>query len=143
MADGIRRRTFLGGVAASATCLPADCLDISVADDITRLNATHVAKVFAPATVMDVQSAVKAWNGPVSVRGAGFSMGGQTLETESLHLETGNLSGIVRLDVGRRLVRVKAGTRWRQLQEAIDPHALAVKIMQSYANFAIGGAISV
>ncbi|HEY1876845.1 MAG TPA: FAD-binding oxidoreductase [Rhizomicrobium sp.] len=143
MVDGIRRRAFLGAVAASATGPPACCLDISVADDISRLNATHVAKIFAPATAMDVQSAVKAWKGPVSVSGAGFSMGGQTLEAESLHLETGKLSGIVRLDVDRKLVRVKAGTRWRQLQEAIDPHGLAVKIMQSYANFAIGGAISV
>ncbi len=33
--------------------------------------------------------------------------------------------------------------RWRDLQDIIDPHNLAVKTMQSYANFTVGGSISV
>jgi FAD/FMN-containing dehydrogenase len=33
--------------------------------------------------------------------------------------------------------------RWRDLQDHLDPVGLAVKTMQSYANFTIGGAVSV
>jgi FAD/FMN-containing dehydrogenase len=33
--------------------------------------------------------------------------------------------------------------RWRDVQDAIDPHDLSVKIMQSFSNFTVGGAVSV
>ena len=33
--------------------------------------------------------------------------------------------------------------RWRDVQDAIDPHDLSVKIMQSFSNFTVGGAASV
>jgi len=41
------------------------------------------------------------------------------------------------------VIRVQAGMRWRDLQDAIDPHDLSVKIMQSFSNFTAGGAVSV
>ncbi|MFY9477864.1 MAG: hypothetical protein WAQ08_09435 [Aquabacterium sp.] len=33
--------------------------------------------------------------------------------------------------------------RWRDLQDVIDPHNLAIKTMQSDANFTVGDAVSV
>ena len=42
-----------------------------------------------------------------------------------------------------RIVRVQAGMRWRELQDVLDPLNLAVKTMQSYANFTVGGSVSV
>jgi FAD/FMN-containing dehydrogenase len=47
------------------------------------------------------------------------------------------------LDPVRKTVRVQAGMRWRDLQTMIDPHGLAVQTMQSYANFTVGGLVSV
>jgi FAD/FMN-containing dehydrogenase len=41
------------------------------------------------------------------------------------------------------VIRVQAGARWRDVQDAIDPHDLSVKIMQSFSNFTVGGAVSV
>ena len=38
---------------------------------------------------------------------------------------------------------VQAGARWCDIQRFIDPHGLSVKIMQTYANFTVGGALSV
>jgi len=38
---------------------------------------------------------------------------------------------------------VKSGTRWRELQRVLDQHGLAVKIMQTYNTFTVGGALSV
>lgn len=47
------------------------------------------------------------------------------------------------LDVARKVLRVQAGMRWRALQAQLDPHELAVKVMQSFSNFSIGGSVSV
>jgi FAD/FMN-containing dehydrogenase len=46
-------------------------------------------------------------------------------------------------DPQSKTIRVQTGMRWRDLQTIIDSHQLAVKIMQSYSSFTIGGALSV
>ena len=38
---------------------------------------------------------------------------------------------------------MQAGIRWCDIQEFVDPHDLSVKIMQTYANFTVGGSLSV
>lgn len=43
----------------------------------------------------------------------------------------------------RALNKVQAGVRWCDIQHYIDPHGLSIKIMQTYANFTVGGALSV
>jgi FAD/FMN-containing dehydrogenase len=45
--------------------------------------------------------------------------------------------------IRRRERSPQAGATWRQVQERIDPADLSVEIMQSYANFTIGGSLSV
>ena len=42
-----------------------------------------------------------------------------------------------------RTIRVQAGIRWCDIQRFIDPHDLAIRIMQTYANFTVGGSLSV
>jgi FAD/FMN-containing dehydrogenase len=42
-----------------------------------------------------------------------------------------------------KTIRVQAGVRWCDIQKFVDPHGLAVKIMQTYANFTVGGSLSV
>ena len=70
-------------------------------------------------------------------------MGGQIAEPGSLHLDMRAMNRVVFLDPARRVIRVQAGIRWRDIQDAIDLHDLSVKIMQSYSNFTVGGAVSV
>ena len=38
---------------------------------------------------------------------------------------------------------MQAGIRWCDIQRFVDPHDLSVKIMQTYANFTVGGSLSV
>lgn len=38
---------------------------------------------------------------------------------------------------------MQAGIRWRDIQDYIDSHNLSLKIMQTYANFTVGGSLSV
>jgi FAD/FMN-containing dehydrogenase len=70
-------------------------------------------------------------------------MGGQTALRDSLHLDMRSMRSLLSLDPVTRRARVQAGMRWRDLQEHLDPLGLAVRTMQSYANFTIGGSVSV
>ena len=70
-------------------------------------------------------------------------MGGQTASPESLHLDMRRLNKVVHFAPLEKTIRVQAGIRWCDIQRFIDPHGLAVKIMQTYANFTVGGSLSV
>jgi len=90
-----------------------------------------------------VQEALRRTTGPVSIGGGHFSMGGQTASPGSLHLDLRKLNQVVWFRPVDRTIRVRAGIRWCDIQHFVDPHGLAVKIMQTYANFTVGGALSV
>jgi len=70
-------------------------------------------------------------------------MGGQIASDGVLFLDMRKLDKVVALDVEKKTITVEAGITWRKIQEAIDPKGLAVKVMQSYANFTVGGSLSV
>lgn len=115
----------------------------SVINDVTRLNPVSVVAVVTPTTVEEVQVALRQSLGPVSVGGGRFSMGGQTASPGSIHLDMRQLNRIVRISVSERRITVQAGARWCDVQRAIDPLDLSVKTMQTYANFTVGGSVSV
>ena len=114
-----------------------------VVNDVTQLNPVPVAAVVSPETVDEVLEAIRRTTGPISVGGGHFSMGGQTASPGSLHLDMRRLSKVVRFDPQQKTIRVQAGIRWCDIQRFVDPHDLSVKIMQTYANFTVGGSLSV
>lgn len=115
----------------------------NVVDDVTRINPVEVVAVVVPKTVAEVQAALENSRGPVSVGGGRFSMGGQISSPGSIHLDMRRLNRIVRISVTERRIVVEAGARWCDVQRAIDPLDLSVKTMQTYANFTVGGSVSV
>jgi len=114
-----------------------------IVNDVTRLNPVEVWAVVAPSTVEEVQDAVRRASGPISIGGGRFSMGGHVASPGSLHLDMRRLDRVVSFNPEERTLRVQAGARWCDLQRFLEPHGLVVKIMQSYANFTVGGSLSV
>jgi FAD/FMN-containing dehydrogenase len=112
-------------------------------NDVTSLNPVQVAREVRPRSADDVREALRGWGGAVCIGGGRFSMGGQIAYPDALHLDMRSMAGLVRFDPDKRLVRMQAGARWRDVQELIDPHQLSVKIMQSYSNFTVGGSVGV
>jgi FAD/FMN-containing dehydrogenase len=142
------RRAFLGGMAlgsvaavtnASATC-PSDPLAVC---NVTHLYSVTQAQIVAVRNADDIRLALQRWPGRVSVGGGRYSMGGQTALAGGMQLDMRAMQQVVRFDPAQKTVRVQAGMRWRALQELIDPHGLSVRTMQSYANFTVGGSVSV
>jgi FAD/FMN-containing dehydrogenase/SAM-dependent methyltransferase len=114
-----------------------------VINDVTGLNPIPVWGVSKPTSVAEVQAALTQTALPISVGGGHFSMGGQTASPGSLHLDMRSMNRVLQFSPDSRTVRVQAGIRWCDLQRFIDPHGLSVKIMQTYANFTVGGSLSV
>jgi FAD/FMN-containing dehydrogenase/SAM-dependent methyltransferase len=114
-----------------------------VVNDVTRLNPVRVWAVAVPTSVDEVRDAVRRADGPISIGGGHFSMGGQTASPGSLHLDLRQLNRVLAFDPPRRRLRVEAGIRWCDIQRFVDPHGLSVAIMQTYANFTVGGSLSV
>lgn len=114
-----------------------------IVNDVTGLNPISVWAISKPKTVEDVCDAMRRTNGPLSVGGGHFSMGGQTASPGSLHIDMRELNQVISFSPMDKTIRVQAGIRWCDIQRFVDPHNLAVKVMQTYANFTVGGALSV
>ena len=114
-----------------------------IVNDITQLNPVLVADVARPLTIEDLQQIIKTSEKTISIGGGRFSMGGQTAAGNSLHIDMRGLNKVLYFSAKDRLIKVQAGTRWCDIQHYIDPYNLSIKIMQTYANFTVGGALSV
>ncbi|MFM2275895.1 MAG: hypothetical protein RL211_1767 [Pseudomonadota bacterium] len=142
------RRAFLGTVATGAVAAVTEVGATCPVDPLTVCNVTHLysmptARIVAVRNADDIRQSLRRWPGQVSVGGGRFSMGGQTAVAGGMQLDMRAMHQLLFIDPVRKVVRVQAGMRWRDLQTLIDPYGLAVRTMQSYANFTVGGSVSV
>ncbi|MCC2957933.1 FAD-binding oxidoreductase [Massilia sp. IC2-477] len=142
------RRRFLvqamaGAGLLSLSPLPAVAAPGILIPNVTGLYPVEVARVAAPASTEEVAQAVRDWPGRIAVGGGRYSMGSQVAIRGGLHLDMRGMNRLLLLDPQAKTARVQAGMRWRELQDALDPLGLAVHTMQSFANFTVGGAVSV
>jgi FAD/FMN-containing dehydrogenase/SAM-dependent methyltransferase len=114
-----------------------------IVNDVTQLNPVPVWAVATPTSIGELQDVLRRVNGPVCVGGGHFSMGGQTASPGTLHIDMRKMNQVVNFVPSQKAIRVQAGIRWCDIQRFVDPHGLAVKIMQTYANFTVGGSLSV
>ena len=114
-----------------------------VVNDVSRLNPVTVGRLLEPTTTAEIADAVRAHAGPIAIGGARHSMGGQIATNGALFLDMRRFNRILEFVPAEKRITVQAGARWRDIQERIDPANLSVAIMQSYANFTVGGSLSV
>jgi FAD/FMN-containing dehydrogenase/SAM-dependent methyltransferase len=114
-----------------------------IINDVTQLNPISVLAVSSPKSTDELRSIISNSEGPVSIGGGRFSMGGQTASPNSLHIDMRAMNQVITFSPSEKYIRVQAGIRWCDIQQFIDPHNLSVKIMQTYANFTVGGSLGV
>jgi FAD/FMN-containing dehydrogenase len=112
-------------------------------NDVTQINPIQVGHEIQPQSIEEIVNDIKTTQGPISIGGGRFSMGGQTGYENSLHIDMRRFNRVLNLDTVRKQVTVQSGIVWRDLQKVIDPYDLSIKIMQTYANFTVGGSVSV
>ena len=121
--------------------LPA--LAAETVNDVTGLNPIRVERVLAPTELQQIVAAVKNHPGPISIGGGRFSMGGQTATDGALQLDMRDFDQVLAFSAEHREIRVQTGITWREILEYVDRYDLSPQIMQSYANFTVGGSLSV
>ncbi len=115
----------------------------SAVNDVTQINPIEVASVAQPTSTEEIARLVRTHQGPISIGGARHSMGGQIGSEQSLHLDMRAFDSILYYNTSEKLIRVQTGITWRKVIEHIDGDDLSVRIMQSYADFTVGGSLSV
>jgi FAD/FMN-containing dehydrogenase/uncharacterized membrane protein YhaH (DUF805 family) len=114
-----------------------------IVNDVTQLNPVLVSKVEMLETLEELQNIIRFADKPISIGGGRFSMGGQTASPQSIHIDMRKLNKILEFSAEHKTIKVQSGIRWCDIQRYIDKYNLSVKIMQTYANFSVGGALSV
>ncbi|WP_271410169.1 FAD-binding oxidoreductase [Pseudomonas sp. Q1-7] len=126
-----------------ALLISARLLAAETVNDVSGLNPIQVQAVLAPTSLEQIVQAVRTHAGPIAIGGGRFSMGGQTASENALQLDMRRYNQVLSFNPGERWIRVQAGITWREVLEYIDPYELSPLIMQSYANFTVGGSLSV
>ncbi|WHZ05761.1 FAD-binding oxidoreductase [Neobacillus sp. YX16] len=79
----------------------------------------------------------------ISIAGLQHSQGGHTYYKESIVLDMKTFNKILEIDKQQKIIKVETGATWEDVQEAIQPYGLALKVTQSQSIFTIGGSLSV
>lgn len=114
-----------------------------IINEVTGLYPTEVKSVFVPETTIELENFLRVTRDPISIGGGRFSMGGQIAYPDSVHIDMRKLNKILEFNSEEKWIRIETGTRWQDIQHHIDPYNLSVKVMQTYANFTVGGSLSV
>ena len=114
-----------------------------VVNDVTQLNPIGVAEIVVPTTTEEIIAAVRRHGGAISIGGARHTMGGQIAAAGGLHIDMRSFNRILSYSAAEKLITVQAGATWRDILKRIDRDDLSVSIMQSYADFTVGGSLSV
>ncbi|MFJ8261025.1 FAD-binding protein [Rummeliibacillus sp. NPDC094406] len=114
--------------------------------DYTGLLPEHVDQVIKTSNRSDLQKIVKQANVEgkhISIAGLQHSQGGHTYYKDGIVLDMRTFNKVLEVNKEAKTVRVEAGATWEDVQEAIQPYGLALKVTQSQSIFTIGGSLSV
>jgi FAD/FMN-containing dehydrogenase len=111
--------------------------------EVTQLYSINVDDIYVPGNITQLQNILRRTDKNISIGGGRFSMGGQIAHTGSLHIDMRGLNRIIDFDAKNKTIKVQTGITWNDIQSVIDGQGLSIKIMQTYANFTVGGSLSV
>lgn len=114
-----------------------------ITDSFGQLASTEAHQSIQPTKEAEITQAVASFNGKISIGGACYSMGGQTALENPLHIDMRRYNKVTGFSLADKTISVQSGISWREVQQYIDPYNLSVSIMQTYANFTVGGSLSV
>lgn len=152
-----RRQVLIG--SAAVACWPSGCARLfpepgeGLVNDIqSQLNATRVARVVRPASLEDVERAVrdvKANGHAISIAGGRHAMGGQQFGSGTVLLDTTGMNRVLRFDPGKGQIEVEAGIQWPELidylirlQQGRQPQWGIIQKQTGADRLSIGGALA-
>ncbi|WP_336742931.1 FAD-binding oxidoreductase [Paenibacillus sp. y28] len=114
--------------------------------DVSRTFAAQIHRIVPGSETAALQEALReaaADNLKVSISGKRHSQGGHIFYEDAVVLDMLSYNRILFVDPLQKLVRVQSGATWADVQHAVHPYGLAVRVMQSSNIFTVGGSLSV
>lgn len=119
--------------------------DAKLRTDVARLESAKVLRVDTVSQteqLVDILKDAAAKHLKVSIAGSRHSQGGHTYVDGGVVLDMSRFTRILAIDEKAKTITVQSGAKWDDIQRAISPHGLAVKVMQSSYVFTVGGTLS-
>ncbi|MDP3910394.1 MAG: FAD-binding oxidoreductase [Gemmatimonadales bacterium] len=119
--------------------------DTLLAADVARLAPARITQLEHARDVEQIRAVIadaRARGLKVSIAGSRHSQGGHTYSAGGLRLNMRSFNRILAIDTVARTITVQSGATWDEVQRAIAPHGLAIKVMQSSNIFTVGGTLS-
>jgi FAD/FMN-containing dehydrogenase len=114
-------------------------------DDWSGLSCTPIyglVRVNREEDVLRALALARERNLPITAAGQRHSMGGQAFSRGGVVLDMRALNRVL-VDRNQETVTAQAGATWAHILEILDPQGLAIRSMQSYSVFTLGGSLSV
>ncbi len=122
-----QRNGRMGDLAYSGR---APCRAAGRVNDVTQLNPIQVATVITPTTIGEIVDAVRAHDGPISIGGGRYSMGGRTATPGALQIDMRRFDQVLALDSVGKTITVQPGIRWRDIQR----HSIRRAVREDHAD---------
>lgn len=119
--------------------------DPLLAADVARLAPARVERVDQLRELEQLRAALREARErrlKVSIAGSRHSQGGHTYRAGGVVLNMRRFNRILRVDSAAMTVTVESGATWDEVQRALAPRGLALKVMQSSNIFTVGGTLS-
>jgi FAD/FMN-containing dehydrogenase len=119
--------------------------DPLVRTDVARLAPSRVDRVEPVREVEQLRAVLREARQrrlKVSISGSRHSQGGHTYTAGGIVLDMRGFNRVRAVDPDAMTLTVESGATWDEVQRAIAPRGLAVKVMQSSNIFTVGGTLS-
>jgi len=119
--------------------------DPLLATDVGRLAPARVERVDEVREIKQLRTVLRDARErglKVSISGSRHSQGGHTYRAGGVVLNMRGFNRIRAIDPAARTITVESGATWDEVQRAIAPRGLALKVMQSSNIFTVGGTLS-
>jgi FAD/FMN-containing dehydrogenase len=118
------------------------CSAIGRSWDFAHVHFSERMHVFSPTSPAELIKFVEKHDGPLCIRGAGYSHGGNTLVDDGVQIDMKHLKQIA-YNTSTTSVTVQGGCTWNKVIAELVPYGRTVAECQSYYNFSVGGSIAV
>ncbi|MDQ0860664.1 FAD-binding protein [Bacillus sp. V2I10] len=120
--------------------------DPLIMTDVSGLMPIKIDKVIKGKEIDSFKKAINEaieTNKKISIAGKQHSQGGHTYYKDAIVLDMTSYNKILNFDKKNKTITVQSGATWDDIQRFVNPHGLAVKVMQSQNIFTVGGSMSV
>jgi len=113
--------------------------------DVARLYPRNIHRkvpIHSVDTLKQLLNEARATKSKISLAGSHHSQGGHIYSENGITLDMRHFNKILSIDPDKRLLTAQSGATWNDIQKAVNPLGLAVKVMQSSYVFTLGGTLS-